>query len=292
MSTEYVVMIVLLVAIGVFVSGVLFLYAFIWISRKLVLDRFKPRKFWFSEPVLPMILAHRGINSLEVENSLSGFKLLARIHKNGTELDAQLSSDGRVVVFHDFSLKRFFGKANDIKDLTFDDLSRFQLINYQGKPEPLVTLEAALGALKKCRLINIELKDRSLFSGALEKEVAVIIQKLKLENSVLVSSFNPFALNRFSKIMPDVARGMLVAKHGLPLYMRKLWFWHFARPDFINMSVDFINSSKATKFKAHDFGLVYWCVDNLNELQRALADKPDIIISNNPLIMTQNIDLL
>src|SRR5262252_5572761 len=51
-------------------------------------------------------LAHRGGAGLWPENTLFAFAQAARHGYDGAELDVQLTRDGKLVVFHDFRLKR------------------------------------------------------------------------------------------------------------------------------------------------------------------------------------------
>jgi glycerophosphoryl diester phosphodiesterase len=55
--------------------------------------------------VKPLIIAHRGGAKLWPENTLFAFEQAAAAGFDGAELDAQLSRDGKLVVFHDFHLK-------------------------------------------------------------------------------------------------------------------------------------------------------------------------------------------
>ena len=53
------------------------------------------------------IIAHRGASAYSPENTLPAFELAARMGANEVELDAQLTSDGQVVLCHDTKLERY-----------------------------------------------------------------------------------------------------------------------------------------------------------------------------------------
>ena len=62
--------------------------------------------------------AHRGVHSIYPENSLPAFQ--SAIDANlAIELDIHLSSDGKIVVFHDDNIKRMTGANEYIKFLTY-----------------------------------------------------------------------------------------------------------------------------------------------------------------------------
>ena len=85
--------------------------------------------------------AHRGLWSESVpENSLAAFTLAAKAGY-GIELDIQLSKDGRIVVFHDYDLKRMCGVDRKLADMTLEELKACRL---RGTSEQIPTLVEVL----------------------------------------------------------------------------------------------------------------------------------------------------
>lgn len=77
------------------------------------------------------MIAHRGLfnnNSDAPENSLAAFRN-ALEHGFGMELDVQLTKDGKLVVFHDFDLKRMCGVHKKLTELTYAELEQYSLKN-------------------------------------------------------------------------------------------------------------------------------------------------------------------
>ena len=71
--------------------------------------------------------AHRGLWGEGIpENSLAAFRRAAE-HGFAIELDVQLSRDGEVMVFHDYTLDRVCGKAGRPCDFTAAELSQISL---------------------------------------------------------------------------------------------------------------------------------------------------------------------
>ncbi len=87
-------------------------------------------------------IAHRGGAGLRPENTLSAFAHAVEMGADGAELDVQLSRDGEVVVFHDYTLKPEICRGPDgrwlskptarVKDLTYAELQEFDV----GRPDP------------------------------------------------------------------------------------------------------------------------------------------------------------
>ncbi len=64
-------------------------------------------------------VAHRGGSSLAPENTLAAFRNALRYPVDAIELDVQMSSDGRAVVFHDETIERLTEGRGNILDLDF-----------------------------------------------------------------------------------------------------------------------------------------------------------------------------
>mgnify|MGYP000238327751 CR=1 FL=1 len=77
-----------------------------------------------SSPFLGTFFAHRGLhdNNHQIpENSLAAFQRAVDAGY-GIELDVQLTKDEKMVVCHDFDLKRICGADVKVRDLTFEEL--------------------------------------------------------------------------------------------------------------------------------------------------------------------------
>ncbi|MBV9064087.1 MAG: hypothetical protein JOY77_14340 [Alphaproteobacteria bacterium] len=184
-----------------------------------------------------LCIAHRGGAGLLPENTLSAFRNAIALGCDGAELDVQLSSDGAVVVFHDFCLNpdvcrdssgNWLAKPTPrIKDLNFAELrsldvgcvrpeSRYahshpELVPAEGERIPALgeVLDVARSAWRPFHLF-VELKtsfaDRSL--SADPKALAeAALQSLRnaqyLDRSVLVG-FDWTALLHAKRIEPSV----------------------------------------------------------------------------------------
>jgi len=76
---------------------------------------------------LPLIIGHRGVKGIAPENSLSGFKKAVELGIDGIELDVHLTKDGKLAVIHDMDLKRLSGLKIPIKQLTFEELKKYDI---------------------------------------------------------------------------------------------------------------------------------------------------------------------
>ena len=80
-------------------------------------------------PYLKRDYAHRGLHDssrLIPENSMLAFREAVK-QNLAIELDIHLTRDGKVVVFHDESLKRICNAEGTVEDSTFDTLQHLHL---------------------------------------------------------------------------------------------------------------------------------------------------------------------
>ncbi len=94
----------------------------------------------------PLNIAHRGGAQLWPENTLFAFVSAAKAGYDGAELDVQMTRDEKLVVFHDFRLKRELCRTSGgrwvrrksiaalplIRELSFAELQEFDV----GRPKP------------------------------------------------------------------------------------------------------------------------------------------------------------
>ena len=225
---------------GLLAIGILYLWMIAPRSRKKRPDDdpFRNREF-----------AHRGLHGKEIpENSLPAFE--GAVQKGlGIELDVQLSKDGEVMVFHDFTLDRVTGESGRVLDKTAEELSKMSL---NGKPLGIPTLKQVLAAVDGKVPLIIEIKipgfDLSVCPKAFE-----ILDGYK--GPYCVESFHPLALRWVKKNRPRILRGQLSSdffKHGekgskIQFFAVKNLLLNFlARPDFIAFDIRY---PKALSFR-------------------------------------------
>lgn len=151
--------------------------------------------------LLTQPIAHRGLHSGSgcPENSLAALAMAAS-HGYAAEVDVQLSSDGKVFIFHDRALKRLTGLRGRFGDRTASALSRLRLM---GSPERPPLLTEALALLPDLPLL-IELKMGNL---ALAPAVAAILDNH--DGPFAVQSFDPAIVAWFRDNRPDWPRGLI-----------------------------------------------------------------------------------
>lgn len=185
----------------IFISTLLWALIALIIAYIFILVRPSPCKP--SDTRLLCDYTHRGLHGGDIpENSLAAFER-AVANGCGIELDVQLSRDGEVVVFHDYTLERMTGREGRLADLTVKEMRELRL---NGADEYIPTLSEVLTLVGGRVPLLIELKGESADTSICPK-LAQILREYR--GAYCIESFNPLLIRRMSKLMPNVFRGIL-----------------------------------------------------------------------------------
>ena len=156
------------------------------------------------KPFEEVYITHRGFYDNEgiPENSLPAFRKTVR-NGMGTELDVQLTKDGRLVVFHDHSLKRVCGIDKVLTDCTYEELQQYPLLNTE---ERIPLFEDVLKVLKPDTPLIIEIKPEGDAIRTCEETVQLM---KNYDYTYIIESFNPLVVRYLKNRHPEIIRGQL-----------------------------------------------------------------------------------
>jgi glycerophosphoryl diester phosphodiesterase len=171
----------------------------------------------------PTIFAHRGASAHAPENTMTAFMVAVTQHADAIELDAKLTADGQVVVMHDDTVDRTTNGTGRVNLMTLAELQRLDAgskFPQKFTSEKIPSLEEVFETLGRKIFINIELKNYSSPTDELPEKVTALVMKYKLEESVLLSSFNLIALIRARRSLSKIALGFITISSLADLTMR------------------------------------------------------------------------
>ena len=195
----------------------------------------RPPKKTKPTEVLLCDYAHRGLHKEGVpENSLAAFEDACRAGF-GIELDVQLSRDGEVMVFHDYTLVRMTGCDKKLCEL---DAKELMTLTLAGTDQTVPTLKQVLALVDGRVPLLVELKGES-FDTSLCAKVADLLRDYK--GAYCLESFNPLLIGNMKKEFPEAFCGLLYTnvcrekkkKSALNLALTAMALNVVARPDFI-----------------------------------------------------------
>jgi len=164
------------------------------------------------------IFAHRGFSSLYPENTMTAFRKALEAGADGIELDARMTQDGKIVVMHDPTVDRTTNGKGKVRDLTFAEILGLDAGIKKGvvfENERIPVLEQVFDELGGKLLLNVELCNYEEGDNRLlANQTVELIEKYKLVDSVIISSFRFNNLVYIKDKNPNISCGLL-AKHGI-----------------------------------------------------------------------------
>lgn len=216
-------------------------------------------------------LAHRGLHGLQPghpENSLPGFRA-AVAAGYGVEMDVQLSSDNRAMVFHDYSLERLTAERGPVRQRSAAELGNITLT---GAETGIPTLEEVLTQIDGRVPVLIELKDQdgALGPGVGKLEHAVATALEGYRGSAAVMSFNPYSIRAMAHEAPGLPRGLVTdafTREGWPLVpvarldqLRPLPDAQSHGISFISHDVNDLDNPAVTRLAGAGLNILCWTV--------------------------------
>ena len=160
----------------------------------------------------PTVFAHRGSSLHAPENTLAAFELAIQHGADAIELDVKLTKDKSIVVMHDQTLNRTTGKNGKVGGITLAELRTLEAgshFNESFRGEPIPTLQDVFAQIGTRTYYNVELTNYASPLDPLPELVAGLVKEHNLKEYVLFSSFNPIALIRARRRLPDASVGLL-----------------------------------------------------------------------------------
>lgn len=226
------------------------------------------------------ITAHRGSSGTAPENTAVAIEEAIRSGAEYVEIDVQETLDGRIVLLHDEDLKRTTGFKKNIRETNFSELADLEAgawfdEKFRGEKIPL--LEDIIELCRGRILLNIELK----FNGSqqqLAERVAALVINAKVEDSVVITSFELPLIDRIKKIVPAVKTGLI--------------FYFMPSFDVMTMPHPLLSVHKRNvtkrflkKARSHNKEVHVWTVNDPEDMNQLLELNVDNIITNFPAML-------
>jgi len=173
----------------------------------------------------PLLVGHRGAMDVAPENTFAALEAGLAGGADILELDVQLTADKQVIVFHDTDLAAKTGVAGKVGEYTAEflrslDVGRHFNETFTGVRMPL--LDEVLAWAKGRVALMIELKHGPVFDPELDRCTVTLIEKHRMADEVVITSFDQFALRRIKNLNPNLTTSFIyVARLCHPLDLVK-----------------------------------------------------------------------
>ena len=220
---------------------------------------------------------HRGLLHHAPENTLQGFRAALDAGLSSVEIDVLRTKDRKIVCTHNFDLERETDGSGYIDQKTLSELEPINAAaNWPNVEAKIPTLESALIGLPEESLVNIEIKTRKLIDWSTPVEVIKIIKKLKIQNDVIISSFNPVALRIVKSIDSSIKTGLLFKD------TRTVGLISFTRPNYIHPRSDIVTADLIQYAQRYKLGINVWTVNSRAGMNFFIEKKVEGIITDYP----------
>jgi len=249
------------------------------------------------------------------ENTIPAFERALELGVTTLEMDVVVSKDKKVVVSHDPYLssaiclasngdsipsrleKKYNLYAMDYDSIkTWDCGSKYnkrfpqQLKQKAYKPtleEVITVAEGKCASLdRKPVAYNIELKSRKGWDDKYHPNVKEfsdlvyeVLKERKIENRVVIQSFDMRILRYWKETYPNVTLALLVEKSGSPeRHMREIGF----KPEIYSSNYKYMDKNRITRLKENGIAVVPWTVNDVETMKNLISWDVNGIITDYP----------
>jgi glycerophosphoryl diester phosphodiesterase len=237
----------------------------------------------------PWIIAHRGFRAKYPENTLISFQAALDAGVRMIELDVTHTRDGELVVMHDNTLDRTTNGHGPVVEYSLKEVKKLDAGSWfnpifasQHVPE----LEEVLDLINGKVLVNIEIKPHTdavrYPSKSIERQVVDLINRKKIQDVVLISSFDKNILEKTASLENPPTLALISRDPAdsatLALCRRlKIFSWH---PSPVILTSDQVEAMHAQGLKVFPYN-----VDTPEQFEQMFAMQVDGLISNDPLLV-------
>ncbi|MEW5938651.1 MAG: glycerophosphodiester phosphodiesterase [Chloroflexota bacterium] len=231
-----------------FLRALLFVAALVLLGM-LVMPK-APAAPYFENAPRPLVIAHQGGDGLWPSNTLFAFEHAADLGVDVLEMDIHMTKDGFLVISHDETVDRLTDGEGLIKEMSLSEVQGFDAAHdwsplddgaefpYRGQGIVIPRLESVFERFPDYRM-NIEIKQDD---PPIVQPFCDLIRKHRMENKVLVASFNDEALVAFRETCPEVATSGSRGQIRVFVYMHLAFLGRLYPPNFSAVQVPIENS--------------------------------------------------
>ena len=236
-----------------------------------------------------LIIAHRGASAHAPENTLAAFKMALDMGADGIELDAKLTTDGRVVVIHDQTVDRTTGAHGVVRQMSLAQLKALDAgsgFDLSYAHEPIPTLDEVFAAVGSRTLINVEITNYTSVLDALPDRICDLVIQYDLQEHIIFSSFHPLNLIRAKRRLPQVPVAILT-QPGPAGRMLRGALGRLVAPRFIHPHYSDVTEAALAQEHQHGRRVNAWTVDRPEDIRRLVSMGIDGIITDDTRLARQ-----
>ena len=237
---------------------------------------------------MTLIIAHRGASGYKPEMTIPAYELALKQNVDGFETDVRLTKDLELVGVHDRKTGRVADRDLVISKSTLKELQELDFSSKETKAKVMTIREFLSLAIDsgKSLTLTIETKHVTKHHGLLEHKLNELLTEYNLNRNqhdrvkIILMSFNPLAVLRFSKLIPLIPRVQLKEKSYPFLHL----YPNPGNPEIVGPGIELLlkRPDLITKFKDQGKKIFVWTVNSPQDMRFCLERGIDAIITNYP----------
>jgi len=237
---------------------------------------------------MTLIIAHRGASGYKPEMTIHAYELALKQNVDGFETDVRLTKDLELVGVHDRKTGRVADRDLVVSKSTLKELQELDFSSKETKTKVMTIREFLSLALDsgKSLTLTIETKHITKHHGLLEHKLNELLIEFKMNANqhervkIVLMSFNPLAVSRFSKLNPLIPRVQLKEKSYPFLHL----YPNPGNPEIVGPGIELLlkRPDLITKFKNQGKKIFVWTVNSPQDMRFCLERGIDAIITNYP----------
>jgi len=225
-------------------------------------------------------IGHRGAAAYAHENTTLSISKAIKLRADMVELDLRRTADGRIILFHDRTIKTDTGRKA-VSKISFDELERAAEI----KGYSVATFEDAIRKFGKKIPMIIEIKAR-LF----EDSVVEIMNRHQFVHPPIISSFYPWVVGKVKSLDDKVKTGLIigqgqVSRFGFLAMPVLRGLLANLRLNSMHIEASLASAPIIKRLKDLGLGVYVWTVDDYDQMKRLIEMRVDGIITNKPDVL-------
>lgn len=252
----------------------------------------------------PLIVAHAGAEELYPTNTFLAFKKSYEMGVDMFETDTHMTKDGVLLTHHDDTIDRVSNGTGYVKDYTYNELLEYNFAysfknkkgkyTYGEKPQKVCTIEELFKEFPDM-LYSIDLKAKGEEGIKAGVELAKLIRKYKMEDRVIVASFNNEVLEAFKKETNNEIMTSCGYKETTKFITHLLTFtglFYTGTDEALQIPTKEMGINLAAKQvtkSAHRRGMAvqYWTINDKEQMKKLIKIGADGIITDRPDLMLE-----
>jgi glycerophosphoryl diester phosphodiesterase len=229
------------------------------------------------------VSAHRGASGVAPENTMISFEEAVKAGASMIEVDVQITSDKKIICFHDFNLGRTVKGRKRVNQLPLRAFKKMDAGSWHDPffhRETVPTLAEAIDFMRDKCYLSVEIKSHKKdFSKDKARRIYEVVKEMDFLENTLFGSFDHKILKIMKENDPEVNTAAIKhpGRKDNPKEVKEIY-----NPDAFVCSLDEINQEINDECKEAGMMLGIYTVDNWYDMNRIKNFNIKSIASNFP----------